>query len=142
MKIDDMDQKLIEILSENSRKTFKEITDELGVSLITVRKRIQRLIDEGIIKKFTIVLNPELYENRITSFITIHPASHRVNEIIGKITELEDVEEANLMTGGCGINMKVHVNSLTEMNEFIEKVRGIQGVISIENCVVLRKIKG
>ncbi|MHA1209653.1 MAG: Lrp/AsnC family transcriptional regulator [Candidatus Freyarchaeota archaeon] len=141
-KIDETDKKIISILMENSRKSFKDIAKELGMSVITVRKRVQKLVDEGIIKKFTITLNPELFENRITSFITVHPAAHRLNEIIDRVAELEEVEEAHLMTGGCGLNMKVHVNSLMELNDFIEKVRGIQGVISIENCIVLRKVKG
>ncbi|MFB0562813.1 MAG: Lrp/AsnC family transcriptional regulator [Candidatus Lokiarchaeia archaeon] len=142
MKIDETDEKLINILSEDSRKSFKEIADELGLSVITVRKRVQRLIDEEIIKKFTIELNPEMFGNRITSLVTIHPAAHRQNEIIDKVTKLKEVEEAHLMTGGCGLSMKVHVDSLIKLNDFIEKVRGIQGVISIENCVVLRKVKG
>lgn len=142
IKIDDTDGKLIKILSEDSRKSFKDISDELGLSVITVRKRVKRLIDEEIIKKFTIVLNPELFESRITSFITIHPSAHRQHEIIDKVAKLEEVEESHLMTGGCGLSMKVHVDSLMELNDFIEKVRGIQGVISIENCVVLRKVKG
>lgn len=142
IKLDETDEKLIKVLSEDSRKAFNEIADELGLSIITVRKRIQKLIDEGIIKKFTILLNPELYANKITSMVTIHPAAHRQNEIINKITEMKEVEEAYLMTGGCGLSMKVHVNNLLELNELIEKLRATQGVISIENCIVLRKIKG
>jgi Lrp/AsnC family leucine-responsive transcriptional regulator len=141
-KIDDTDEELIKILSEDSRKSFKDIAEELGLSVITVRKRVQRLIDEEIIKKFTIELNPDIFGNRITSLVTIHPAAHRQNEIINKIAKLKEIEEAHLMTGGCGLSMKVHVNSLMDLNDFIEKVRGIQGVISIENCVVLRKVKG
>ncbi len=141
-KIDDTDEELIKILSEDSRKSFKDIAEELGLSVITVRKRVQRLIDEEIIKKFTIELNPDIFGNRITSLVTIHPAAHRQNEIINKIAKLKEIEEAHLMTGGCGLSMKVHVNSLVDLNDFIEKVRGIQGVISIENCVVLRKVKG
>lgn len=142
IKLNDTDEKLIKVLLEESRKPFNDIADELGLSIITVRKRIQRLIDEGIIKKFTIALNPELFANKVTSMVTIHPAAHRQNEIISKIAEMKEVEEAYLMTGGCGLNMKIHVNNLLELNDFIEKVRGIQGVLSIENCIVLRKVKG
>ncbi|MGQ9723713.1 MAG: Lrp/AsnC family transcriptional regulator [Candidatus Jordarchaeum sp.] len=142
LKIDDTDEKLIRMLSEDSRKSYKEIADKLGLSIITVRKRLQKLVDEEIIKKFTIILNPELFKNKIISLVTIHPAAHRQNEIIETIAKLEEVEEAHLMTGGCGLSMKVHVNSLIELNKFIEKVRGIQGVISVESCIVLRKVKG
>ncbi|MEM3594113.1 MAG: Lrp/AsnC family transcriptional regulator, partial [Candidatus Jordarchaeaceae archaeon] len=130
------------LLLEDSRKPFNDIAEELGLSVLTVRKRIQRLVDEGVIKKFTVVLNPELFENRITSILTVHPAAHRQNEIIGKIIEMKEVEEAYLMTGGCGLSLKIHVDNLLALNEFIEKVRGIQGVISVENCIVLKKIKG
>ncbi|WXG41474.1 MAG: Lrp/AsnC family transcriptional regulator [Candidatus Freyarchaeum deiterrae] len=142
IKIDDTDEKLIKILSEDSRKSIKDISEELGLSIITVKKRVQRLMDEGIIKKFTIILNPELFGNRITALVTVHPAAHRQNEIINKIAEMKEVEEAHLMTGGCGLNMKVHVNNLLELNDFVEKMRETKGIISLENCIVLRKVKG
>lgn len=93
IKIDDTDEKLIKILSEDSRKSIKDISEELGLSIITVKKRVQRLMDEGIIKKFTIILNPELFGNRITALVTVHPAAHRQNEIINKIAEMKEVEE-------------------------------------------------
>ncbi|MEM3563070.1 MAG: Lrp/AsnC family transcriptional regulator [Candidatus Jordarchaeaceae archaeon] len=141
MKLDDIDEKLIRVLSEDSRKPIRDIAEELNLSIATVRKRIQRLVDEGIIKKFTVVLNPELSESRITSIVTVQPATHRLNEIVDRLAEFKEVEEAHLLTRGCGLIMKVNVNSLLELNDFIEKVRGIKGIIDIENCLVLRKIK-
>ncbi len=141
MKLDDIDEKLIRILSEDGRKPISDIAEELNLSIATVRKRIQRLVDEGIIKKFTVVLNPELSENRITSIVTVQPATHRLNEIVNRLAEFKEVEEAYLLTRGCGLIMKVNANSLPELNDFIEKVRGIKGIIDIENCLVLRKIK-
>jgi Lrp/AsnC family transcriptional regulator for asnA, asnC and gidA len=141
IKLDDVDEKLIGILSEDSRKPIKDIAEELNLSIVTVRKKIQRLVDKGIIKKFTVVLNPELFENRITSIVTVQPATHRLNEIVDRLAEFKEVEEAHLLTRGCGLIMKVNVNSLPELNDFIEKVRGIKGIIDIENCLVLRKIK-
>ncbi|MBS7251161.1 MAG: Lrp/AsnC family transcriptional regulator [Candidatus Freyarchaeota archaeon] len=140
-RLDDIDEKLIRILSEDSRKPIRDIAEELNLSIATVRKRIQRLVDEGIIKKFTVLLNPGLSENRITSIVTVQPATHRLNEIVNRLGEFKEVEEAHLLTRGCGLIMKVNANSLPELNDFIEKVRGMKGIIDIENCLVLRKIK-
>lgn len=54
--MDDVDFKLIKELRVNSRATYRELADELGLSVNSVHKRVQALIDLGIIKQFTVFL--------------------------------------------------------------------------------------
>ncbi len=54
LKIDERDKKIIEILKENSRAPYNEIAKIIGISDVGVKKRIEKLVDNGIIKKFTI----------------------------------------------------------------------------------------
>ena len=55
MSVDRIDLKIIRSLSQNARKSYKEISQETDVSDTTVRKRMQRMLDLGIIKKFNVL---------------------------------------------------------------------------------------
>ncbi|MBR1452253.1 MAG: AsnC family transcriptional regulator, partial [Candidatus Methanomethylophilaceae archaeon] len=52
--IDNLDKKIIEIMKKDSRCPFVEIANQLGVSEGTIRSRVHRMTDEGIIRGFTI----------------------------------------------------------------------------------------
>ena len=54
VKLDEKDRKIIEFLKEDSRTPYKEIAKKIGISDVSVKKRIEKLIQNGIIKKFTI----------------------------------------------------------------------------------------
>ncbi len=53
-KLDEKDKKIIEILKENSRTPYNEIAKKIGISDVGVKKRIDKLIENGFIKKFTV----------------------------------------------------------------------------------------
>lgn len=57
--MDDIDFKLIKALRVNSRATYRELADELGLSVNSAHKRVQTLIDLGVIKQFTVFLTPK-----------------------------------------------------------------------------------
>ncbi len=55
--IDNIDIKIIDQLKENGRLPFNRIANIIGISEATIRRRLKRMSDEGIIKKFTIILS-------------------------------------------------------------------------------------
>ena len=57
--MDDIDFQLIKILRDNSRATYREIADELGLSINSAHKRVQGLIDLGVIRQFRVFLTPK-----------------------------------------------------------------------------------
>lgn len=57
--MDEVDFQLIKILRDNSRATYRELADELGLSVNSAHKRVQTLVDMGIIKKFIVYLTPK-----------------------------------------------------------------------------------
>lgn len=61
-KLDEKDQKILHMLSDDSRLLWKEIGGNLGISANAARRRVLNLIDSGIIKKFTIEVDYDLIE--------------------------------------------------------------------------------
>ncbi len=141
IELDAVDYKILDLLKKDSRASLADIAKEVGRTEVTVRRRVKRLIQMGIIKQFTIIINPDINKN-VRAFIRAKLLMKNSTEIAKKIENLPEVEEAYFLDGQCGIMMRCIVPSLTDLREFLEnKIGKIEGLGDIETCVVLDNIK-
>ncbi|MGB5911405.1 MAG: Lrp/AsnC family transcriptional regulator [Promethearchaeia archaeon] len=140
--LDEKDKRILEMLIEDSRRPYHEIGTDVELSESTVRKRVIRLQEDGVIEKFTIKVCRE-EERCIYAFITLLPKNQsEIKELIRETQILPQCEEVYFLAGECGILVKVNVPEITELDAFIENFRGRSDVKSVERvCVVLKNIK-
>jgi len=122
--------------------SIREIAEEVGLSESTVRKRVIKLQEEGVIEKFTIKICRE-DERCIIAFITLIPRSHsELKELLRETQVLPQCEEVYFLAGECGILVKINVPEINELDAVIENFRGRSDVKGVERvCVVLKPIK-
>jgi len=142
-ELDDKDKRIIELLIQDSRRPYHDMIEEIGLSESTIRKRVIKLKEDGIIEKFTISVHRE-DEHGIIAFLTIIPPTEsEIKELLRETRILPQCEEVYLFAGQCGILVKVCVPEMTELDALIESFKGRTDVKRIERvCVVLRPIKG
>ena len=130
------------MLIEDSRRPYREIADEIGLSESTVRKRVIRLQEGGVIEKFTIKICRE-EERCIIAFLTLIPKSEtEIKELLRETQILPQCEEVYFLAGQCGVLLKVNVPEITELDALMETFRARSDVKSVERvCVVLKPIK-
>ncbi len=130
------------MLIEDSRRPYREIADEVDLSESTVRKRVIRLQEDGVIERFTIRVCRE-EESCILAFITVIPkSSAEIKELLREAQVLPQCEEVYFLAGECGVLIKVNVPEINELDALIESFRGRSDVRSVERvCVVLKPIK-
>jgi DNA-binding Lrp family transcriptional regulator len=142
--LDDKDKRILEMLLEDSRRPYHEIATDPHVKLSesTVRKRVIKLQDEGVIEKFTIKICRE-DERCIIAFLTLIPKSPaETKELLREAQILPQCEEVYFLAGECGVLIKVNVPEIIELDALIESFRGRADVKSVERvCVVLRVTK-
>jgi DNA-binding Lrp family transcriptional regulator len=140
--LDEKDKRILEMLIEDSRRPYREIADEIGLSESTVRKRVIKLQDERVIEKFTIKVCRE-DERCIIAFLTLIPRDEsQIKELIRETQVLPQCEEVYFLAGQCGILMKVNVPEINELDALVESFRGRSDVRSVERvCVVLKNVK-
>ena len=140
--LDNKDKRILEMLIEDSRRPYREIADEIGLSESTVRKRVIKLQDEGVIEKFTIKICRE-DERCIMAFLTLIPKSEsEIKELLRETQILPQCEEVYFLAGQCGVLVKVNVPEINELDALIESFRARSDVKSVERvCVVLKPIK-
>nr|MDO8098077.1 Lrp/AsnC family transcriptional regulator [Candidatus Njordarchaeota archaeon] len=139
--IDRKDKKILEFLLRDGRAPYADIANAASLSESAVRKRVEKMIRSKVIDRFTIALNPEKTGKSIIAYVTVSTSSRHETEVIEMLVESPLVSEAYWMSGKCGIWLKVETGGLPELTRFIESLRLVKGILSINSCIALRPLK-
>src|SRR5919199_5694094 len=140
--LDDINLKIIDVLSKDSSLPFVEIAKQIGISDATVHLRVRRLIDEGIIRRFTLSLNNDLlgYDHLAFAGINIRPGF--ADLITEELSNLEEVLEVHEMHNRFDLFLKVRAKDLNHMRDIVEnKIRKLPNVLETELMAVLKTKK-
>ena len=135
---DKVDEKIIEYLKENSRESFVDIGKKLKLSESAIRRRVKNLVDSGTIKRFTL----EMGEENVTSAIVLVSVDSATDtsKVSIKLAKLEGVKTVYEITGQYDIATIISASNISEINNSIDALRKIQGVIDTNTVIILRKI--
>lgn len=134
--MDEIDRKIIQILKQNGRATYGEIGKAVDLSEGAVRKRIKELVGSGIIKRFTLKLSLSEGAEAI-ALVSVNPLIP-TSEISAKLLKIPYVDTVYEVTGEYDIATIISAMSIAEVNECIEKIRKIDGVIKTNTMIILR----
>jgi len=139
--MDEIDMKILDILIENARTPFVEIAKKLKVSEATIRKRVKSLEKRGIIKKYTIVIDPEKVGYRTIAIVGVDADPTNFLEVARKITELKEARYVATSTGDHMIMAEIWARDTKHLTQIIEKMGSINGVNKICPAIILEKLK-
>ncbi len=121
--IDEIDLKIIFALMENSRLSFSELAKSLGISRPTIKKRVEELIKNGVIEKFTVKISERVLKRTYSAFAIIE--TEKPEEIVN----LKCVNEVYKLCGNkylvsmrfCSMDgIRETFEKLTEFSESVE----------------------
>lgn len=143
--IDRKDEIILDELKKNARNTTKNIGKKVKIPRVTVHDRIQKMVDKGIIKSFTVIPDYKKIGLSCTVFIFIAFQSD-VNisqrELAKRIAILPNVYEVHIISGEYDLLVKVRGTSLEEIGKLIvDKLRLIKGVGRTLTCTCFETIK-
>jgi DNA-binding Lrp family transcriptional regulator len=134
--VDEIDERIMRLLEENSRMTYVEIGRTVGLSEGAVRNRVQALVSGGVIKRFTIEKS-STHGVRALTMIAVNPGTPTY-EVSKMVNQLAGVERIYEVTGEYDIVMVSSGSSIEGINKVIEDVRKIEGVEKTNTIIVLR----
>ncbi len=135
---DKKNEKIIEFLRNDSRESFVEIGKKLMISESAVRRRVKNLVKNGIIKRFTI----EVGERNATSAIVLISVDSTIDttKVSSKLTKLEGVKTIYEITGQYDISVIISAPNIADINNSIDGLRKIPGVIDTNTVIILKTI--
>lgn len=133
--------KLLGLLQEDSRMSYTDLAKSVGISETAIRRRIKKLIDEKVIEKFTVKLNPDKIGKPITAFVGVDVGGE-IGPVAGsELLNRKEISELYTITGDFDIIMKVSCDSVKELERTIEFTRGMDFTHKTKTYVVLNRLK-
>lgn len=135
---DSTDDKIVEFLRADSRTPASEIGRSVGLSEAAVRRRIKRMLDGGIIKKFTVEMGHDEATNAIV-LVSVESATD-TSKVSMELAGLDGVRRVYEITGQYDIATIIGSSSIAGINATIDALRKISGVMDTNTVIILRKI--
>lgn len=140
-QLDDLDRQLIEVLARDARVSNRKIAVDLGVTEGTVRGRIKRLQQDGLIS-FTAITSFGLADSARMAFIGVQAEVSDVREVARQIAELSQVNAVMLTMGRFNILAICLFNSLDHLHEVAsDRILAIPGVHHVETSIAVKTLK-
>lgn len=141
MSLDVLDMKIIQCLTDDARTTYRSMAEEAGVSEATIKNRIDRLIEEGVIKKFTVMLDYHKLGRAIKSFIGLKVQPAKLHDIVDHMKGHPDLMVLYRTSGDVDLLFEVIFEKMEDLNAFLEKELALDGILGTVVTIVIGPYK-
>ncbi|NHJ87934.1 MAG: Lrp/AsnC family transcriptional regulator [Asgard group archaeon] len=143
--IDDKDRLILDELTKDARIPTKRIATTLDIPRVTVHTRIEKMKEEGIIKKFTILADYEKLGLPVTAFVFIeyyYQADVSQRLLAEQIAQIKNVYEVHLISGEWDLLVKIRGETLEKIGQIVlDEIRTLKGVSKTITCPSFANIK-
>jgi Lrp/AsnC family leucine-responsive transcriptional regulator len=137
-RIDDNDLSIIEILTKNARCSLREIAAVVNLSPSSIRNRMERLVDLGVIRKYTLDLDQRKlgFEVQVVVLITSTPGESDI--LYHKLSKYSEIANVLRTSGPASFICMVQVRDIPQLAQFITgELEKLAGVERIETMFIL-----
>jgi Lrp/AsnC family transcriptional regulator for asnA, asnC and gidA len=139
--LDDLDRKILALLQEDARLTNRAIATRLGSSEPTVRRRVERLLDSGVMK-IVAVASPFALGHNLVTIVGLQIDRNFQRQIEGALQEMGEVRFVGLTLGSFDIMLEVWLENQEALLDFLSRRLGaLPGIQRAEAWQVLRLSK-
>ena len=140
--LDDLDQKIIRCLIQNARMPYSEIGQQVGISRVAVKMRVQALEKKGIIEEYTTIINPQKISGAISCYFEIETVPDTLEEVISILEKNDTVTQIYRVTG----KSRLHVHAVSPSQEELEQLLHgtmdhLPGVLECSTNIILSRVK-
>ncbi len=120
--VDEIDLKLISFLQKNSRRSFADLGKLISLSPSATRGRVQKMEDNGIIKKYDIQLDYKQLGYDVEAFIMIKVFQGKLKFFLNVINDFSEIKEAHRITGNMNVHLKIIVKNQLHLQKVIDQL--------------------
>ncbi|MCB4435761.1 Lrp/AsnC family transcriptional regulator [Alteromonas sp. McT4-15] len=135
--LDAKDRELLDILKRDARTPVTVLAEVLSLSRNTVQKRIDRLVNTGVIEAFTVRVNEQLQPDKIKALMSVELEGLSTTKLISKLRKLDGVERFHTTNGNWDVLIVITAESLAHLDSILKQVRDTGGVLNSETSIIL-----
>ncbi|MCL9812472.1 Lrp/AsnC family transcriptional regulator [Natranaeroarchaeum aerophilus] len=132
--MDDLDRSILDVLRRDARTPYTEIAQQVDTSEGTVRNRVERMTDDGVIERFTVTTRTGNVKAMIEVSVAVDVDTTAVSE---RMTDWNEVDFVWQVSGEEDIVLVVDAADTQDLNELITKARELDDVVSTETRLIL-----
>ncbi|MGI5126229.1 Lrp/AsnC family transcriptional regulator [Pseudonocardia sp. CA-107938] len=136
--IDRIDERLLRMLTEDGRRTFSDMADDVGLSVGAVKRRVDRLRADGVITGFTVKIDQSKLGWGVEAFTEVRFAGRtRVADIIDTARGLAEVQAVYTIAGDPDALVQLRVRDMNHLQDVIDGLRRTGQVTGTKTLMVL-----
>ena len=140
--LDALDQKIVTLLIENARMSYSDIAQQVGISRVAVKMRVQALEKSGVIEEYTTIVNPQRISGAVSCYFEIELSPQALAEATEILDRCDTVTQIYRVTGKNKLHVHAVAASAGEMERLIrEVIDPLPGVKDISTNIILSRVK-
>ena len=134
--LDKTDIKILKLLANDSRISYAEIAREVHLSRMAVRERVMKMVEEGVVERFTVQLDSKKVGLNTPVFLQVEAAPSKLDDVANELAKHPKIESVCAMTGNA------FVKDVESLQQFVfEEIYKIDGVVKVEYNIITKKYK-
>jgi DNA-binding Lrp family transcriptional regulator len=140
--LDDTDQEIIRLLHDNGRMSYAKIGEQLNLSRVAIQKRVDSLIEDGIIENFTVRLNTTRLGKFVSAFFEVAVEPRFVEQAGDLLSSEPEVISIYQMTGPSSLHMHALLKDEEALEQFLfKKIYTLPGIVNVNTHMVIKRFK-
>ena len=136
--MDAIDQRIVSCLVTDARSSYAEIGNTVGLSAPAVKRRVDKLLDSGVLRGFTAVVDPEALGWGTEAFVEVHCMGNVTpSEIRGRLVPLPEVVAAYTVSGAADAIVHLRAADIHHLEKALERLRALDIIDRTVSTVVL-----
>jgi DNA-binding Lrp family transcriptional regulator len=139
--LDELDKRIIRELEKDARRSLRQISRKLGTSITTLSSRISRMEKAGVVRGYSVLVNPEMIGFDLAAVIEIVVSKGKLTEVEREIAGMRNVFAVYDITGSTDAIILARFRKRSELSTFIKSLLGMRYVERTNTHVVLNVVK-
>lgn len=120
--LDDLDRRIVEILVDDARISLKELASRVNLSSPSASERLRRLEERGVIRAFTVDIDPAALGYTLQAIVRIKPLPGRLHAVQKLIEEIPEFTECDMVTGDDCFVARLLIRSTSDLDQILDKI--------------------
>lgn len=139
--LDEVDTKILKHLSENGRMSNAELGRLVNLSRAAVRERVNALVENGVIERFTIVVDPRKAGTPLSVYFNIEVEWTKLDSVVNTLVDYNEITNVYQMSGNPHLHVHAMLDDPDHVERFIFELRCIDGITGVSSELLLRRFK-
>ena len=141
VKLEAIDIEILNLLVNDSRMSYAEIARHVHLSRMSVRDRVNKMLDEGIIERFTVKLNSRKIGLTTSIYLNIQTTPSLFDQVIKELVKYPNIESIYSVTGANALHVHAFLENFSILETFIDNIYKIKGITEVSFNVMTKKHK-